>query len=169
MLNKIYNNLDECVDYAFKLCSVYADEGVNYNLGGPFGACIIQTIDENKYKILAITRNTVLFDKDPTSHAEINAIRKASKFLDRFDLSDCILVTTSKSCPMCISAACWAKIKVVYYSQNYKAATTSGFKDNNILEYLQGKNDIITEKNKYNSYTEIPIRTWLDKQDKIIY
>lgn len=168
MLDKIYDNLNECIDDAFKLSSVYADEGVNKNIGGPFGSCIVQIINET-YKIIVITRNTVLLDKDATSHAEINAIRKASKILDRFDLSDCILVTTSKSCPMCISAACWAKIQVVYYSIDYELATTSGFKDNSILEYLQGKNNIITENKKENNYAEIPFITWSKKQDKIEY
>ena len=168
MLDKIYDNLDECIDDTFKLCSVYADEGVNGNIGGPFGAGIIQIID-GKYKILVITRNTVLFDKDATSHAEVNAIRKASTILGRFNLSDCIVVTTSKSCPMCISAACWARIHTVYYSQNYDKAKDNGFKDDSILEYLQNKNTIITETKKYSKYTEIPFISWIKKQDKIEY
>ena len=170
MFKKIYDNLNECIDYTFKLASQYANEGVNNDIGGPFGAGIIQIIDE-KYKILVITRNTVLSEKDPTSHAEINAIRKASKILKRFDLNDCILVTTSRSCPMCISAACWAKIQTVYYSQNYEKATKYGFKDNNILEYLQDndKNKIITENEKYSKYTENPFLEWEKKQSKITY
>lgn len=170
MLNKLYDNLNECVDYTFKLSSIYADEGVNGNIGGPFGAGIIQIID-GKYKILVITRNTVLFEKDPTSHAEVNAIRKACKLLDRFHLSDCILVTTSKSCPMCISAACWAKIPTVFYSLDYETATTYGFRDNSILEYLQDKdkNKIINENQKYSKYTEVPFLEWAKKQGKITY
>ncbi len=168
MLDKIYDDLNECINDAFKLSSIYANEGVNGNIGGPFGACIIQIIDK-KYKILVLSRNTVILDKDATSHAEINAIHTTSKILNRFDLSDCILVTTSKSCPMCISAACWAKIKVIYYSLDYEQATTNGFKDNSILEYLQDKNNIITEKKITNKYTEIPFITWSNKQDKIEY
>jgi len=168
MLDKLYTNLDECIDDTFKLSSIYADVGVTENIGGPFGSGIIQIID-GKYKILVVERNTVISDKDATCHAEVNAIRQASKILDRFDLSDCILVTTSKSCPMCISAACWAKIKVIYYSLDYELATTSGFKDNSILEYLQDKNSIITENKKNSEYAEIPFITWSKKQNKVQY
>lgn len=169
MLDKLYNNIDECIDDALKLSSTYADEGVIGNIGGPFGASIIQVID-GKYRIIVIARNTVISEKDATCHAEVNAIRKANKILNRFDLSDCILVSTSKSCPMCISAACWARIPTVYYSLDYDLATTSGFKDNNILEYLQGKNDkVITEKKRYTKYAEVPFETWAKKEDKTNY
>jgi guanine deaminase len=169
MLDKLYDNLDECIDECFKLSSLYADEGVKKNIGGPFGACIIQKINE-KYKVLVMSRNTVLFEKDATCHAEINAIRKASKILDRFDLSDCILITTSKSCPMCISAACWAKIKLVYYSLDYEIATTNGFKDNNILDYLKNNNNnVIQEEKIANKYAIVPFTTWKNKEDKNTY
>jgi guanine deaminase len=51
--------------------------------GGPFGACIVKD-----GKIIASARNTVLI-KDATCHAEINAIRKASKKLGTYDLTGC--------------------------------------------------------------------------------
>jgi len=56
------------------------------NNGGPFGAIIVY---ENK--VIAVGTNSVTIDNDPTAHAEINAIRKAAKILQRFDLSGCIL------------------------------------------------------------------------------
>lgn len=105
MNNKIYTNLNDCINEVLSLSSNYACEGVEKNIGGPFGAGIIQKLD-NSYKIICIERNTVISSKDATSHAEINAIRKASKFLNRRNLNDCILVSTAKSCPMCLSASC---------------------------------------------------------------
>ena len=40
-------------------------------------------------------------NKDITFHAEIEAIRKATKALGTADLSDCIMVTTHEPCIMC--------------------------------------------------------------------
>ena len=52
---------------------------------------------------------------DATSHAEIEAIRAASKKLKTRDLIGCELYSSMEPCLMCFSAAYWAKIiKVVY-------------------------------------------------------
>ena len=93
MLDKVYNDFEECVNDAMGLASEYAKDGVERGIGGPFGAAIIQDINEG-YKIIVIARNTVLMEKDPTCHAEINAIKKASRILGRYELQDCILVST---------------------------------------------------------------------------
>ena len=169
MINKIYDNLNECINDAFKLSADYACDGVKENIGGPFGASIIQKIDE-KYKIVCIERNTVISSKDATCHAEVNAIRKASKILDRRNLEDCILVTTGKSCPMCLSASCWANIQVIYYGTDYSEATSSGFKDDAIAEYIKGNNDeLIEEVQINNDFCLEPFKIWNEKQDKIQY
>lgn len=77
--------------------------------GGPFGACIVKN-----NKVLAIARNTVI-KCDATAHAEINAIRAASKQLNSFDLSGCIIYSTTEPCPMCFSAIHWARIDFIIY------------------------------------------------------
>ena len=93
-----------------KLAVEEAKLGVKENHGGPFGAVIVKD-----GKVIAKAHNTVLKDNDPTCHAEINAIRKASKILDTFDLTGYELYTTGKPCPMCKGAIQWAKIEKVYY------------------------------------------------------
>lgn len=169
VLNKTYENLEECINDVFLYSSVYATDGVTNGIGGPFGAGIIQKID-NKYKVLVIERNTVLKSKDATCHAEINAIRKAEKILDNIFLEDCILVSTAKSCPMCLSAACWAKIPVIYYGTDYKNATASGFKDDSIFKYLKGdNNELITEIQKENKYSLEPFKKWNTLEEKNTY
>jgi guanine deaminase len=91
---------------------------------GPFGAVIAQGD-----KIISATGNTVTRDNDPTAHAEINAIRLASKKLGTFDLSSCQLYSSCEPCPMCLSAAYWARIPVIYYSADRDQAAAAGFLD----------------------------------------
>lgn len=107
--------------------------GVKNRDGGPFGAVIVRN-DE----IIATGHNMVIASNDPTAHAEIVAIRNASAKLGRFDLSDCTLYTTCEPCPMCYSAAHWAKIKTVYYGATRNDAAEAGFDDHYIYEVLSG-------------------------------
>lgn len=64
-------------------------------------------------------RNT---DKNTTSHAEINAIRKASKKLGDWRLEGCTIYITLEPCQMCAGAIVQARIpRVVIGSMNPKA------------------------------------------------
>jgi tRNA(Arg) A34 adenosine deaminase TadA len=89
--------------------------------GGPFGAVIVKD-----GQVLAAARNTVL-RHDATCHAEVNAIRKASKILRTFDLSGCEVYSTTEPCPMCFGAIHWARIGKVYYGTGIRDAAKSGF------------------------------------------
>lgn len=81
-----------------------------YKDGGHAVAAIIIKDDE----IISEAYTTVRRDIDPTAHAEINAIRIAAKQLGN-KLIDCYLYTTYEPCPMCTSAAIWAKMKGIIY------------------------------------------------------
>jgi guanine deaminase len=111
-----------------------AKKGMNKNEGGPFGAIIVQ-----KDTILAQAHNQVIKTKDPTAHAEILAIREASKKLGRFDLSDCEIYSVSEPCPMCFAAIHWAKIKKIYFGCTRKDAADIGFDDEYIYDVIKGK------------------------------
>lgn len=54
----------------------------HFKNGGPFGAVIVKDGE-----IISKAHNTVLENKDATAHAEINAIREASKKLNTHDLT----------------------------------------------------------------------------------
>ena len=108
----------------------------NFVNGGPFGAVIVKD-----GKIISRAHNTVLKSKDATAHAEVNAIREASKVLNTHDLSGCILYTSAEPCPMCLSAIIWANIKEVYYANTKEEANEIGFRDDIIYKYLEGKNE----------------------------
>ena len=109
---------------------------MNENKGGPFGAVIT---DKNG-KVISVASNLVLETCDPTAHAEINAIREASKKLKTHDLSNCILYATGYPCPMCLSAIIWANIQTVYYGTDVIEAENIGFRDDLIYKYIANKN-----------------------------
>ena len=109
-----------------------ARAGMKRNDGGPFGAIIVL-----KKEIVGRGWNQVLTTKDPTAHAEIIAIRDASKNLNRFHLQDCELYTTCEPCPMCLGAIYWARIPVVYFSNSREDAKAIGFNDAFIYEELR--------------------------------
>lgn len=168
--NSEYEDLQECVKDVYKLASKQAIIGVNLNNGGPFGAGIIYKKENGRYIILTVDSNSVIKAKDPTAHAEINVIRNACKILNTESLENCILVSTAKSCPMCLSAACWANIPIIYYSESYDKASLSGFKDKDILEYLNGnESKIINEIRLVDDFCAKPFEVWDKKDDKIQY
>jgi len=76
----------------------------------PFGAALSMG-DE----IFVAAANQTKELSDPTAHAEIMAIRKLAEHLKKTDLSGFTLYTTCEPCPMCMSAAIWAKVDVLFY------------------------------------------------------
>ena len=90
----------------------------------PFGAVIVKD-----GKIISTAHNSVVFSKDATAHAEVNAIRMAGKVLNTYDLTGCILYTSCEPCPMCLNAAKWANIKEVYFAADRNDADRIGFRD----------------------------------------
>lgn len=106
-----------------------------FKTGGPFGAVIVK---DNK--VIASSHNTVIEDHDPTAHAEINVIRKASQILKTHNLNGCILYTTCFPCPMCLSAIVWSGISQVYYGNTKEDADEIGFKDQEIYQLINNLN-----------------------------
>ena len=164
----LYTNLEECIKEVLNKLVDKTINSMENNIGGPFGAAVVQVIDNN-YKLISVESNEVIQLKDPTAHAEVQAIRKACKILDKRYLNDCILISTSKSCPMCLSAAIWARIPVVYYSLDYAKASSSGFKDNDIANYIKGNNKLIREVRVDNNNCNKLFEIWKNKEDKEVY
>lgn len=75
----------------------------------PIG-CVIVHNDE----IVGRGYNRRMSDKNTLSHAELNAIRKASRKLDDWRLDDCEMYVTTEPCQMCAGAIVQARIKKVY-------------------------------------------------------
>ena len=134
--------------------------------GGPFGAVIVKGGE-----VIAQAGNTVTRDNDPTAHAEINAIRKAAKKLDSFDLSDCEIYCSCEPCPMCLGAIYWAKMDKIYYANTSETAKKYGFDDSLIYEECSRNMEqrrIHFEHFDVDSALEA-FKAWQKKQDKIEY
>lgn len=66
-------------------------------------------------EIIATEHTTLHENNDPTCHAEVNAIRSAClKNKSRY-LPGCWLYSTLEPCPMCTSAAIWAKMEGIVF------------------------------------------------------
>ena len=101
------------------------------NGGGPFGAVIARNGE-----IVAEASNSVTIDNDPTAHAEVNAIRRATQKLGTFDLAGCEIYTSCEPCPMCLGAIYWAHIDKIYYANNRNDAAEIGFDDDFIYQEI---------------------------------
>ncbi len=83
----------------------------------PVGAVVVKNGE-----IIAKGYNTREIDKDPTAHAEVVAIREASKILNSWHLDDCELYVTLEPCPMCAGAIINSRIKTVIFGAYDKKA-----------------------------------------------
>jgi tRNA(Arg) A34 adenosine deaminase TadA len=133
---------------------------------GPFGAVIVK--DD---KIISEGFNTVTLTNDPTSHAEIAAIRIACKNLNNFSLEGCDLYTTCEPCPMCLSAIYWARINKIFYANTRSDAQKIDFSDALIYEELNKK---IKERKipMHQIMREEALKAfemWEKKEDKVKY
>ena len=133
---------------------------------GPFGAVIVK--DD---KIISEGFNTVTLTNDPTSHAEIAAIRVACKSLGNFSLEECDLYTTCEPCPMCLSAIYWARINKIYYANTRSDAQKIDFSDSMIYEEL---NKTIEDRkiSMHQMMREEALKAfdlWDKKKDKVKY
>ena len=141
-------------------------EGIRKKEGGPFGAVIVKD-----GVIIAVGNNKVIATNDPTAHAEIVAIRRATEILGRFDLSDCEIYTTCEPCPMCYSAIHWAKIPVMYYGATRKDASDIGFDDKYLYDVLTGAIEDNKLKSKQIDIDEClePFKLYDEDEDKTLY
>ena len=139
-----------------------ADTNLIDNEGGPFGAVIVKD-----GVIVGKGDNRVLVNHDPTAHAEIQAIRDASKTLGTHDLSGCVLYTSCYPCPMCLSAIIWANIKEVYYGNTKEDAADIGFRDDMIYDYIKNNNSNTDVLNLINIDRDETIKSFEEYKNKI--
>ncbi|HEX6639574.1 MAG TPA: nucleoside deaminase, partial [Thermoanaerobaculia bacterium] len=76
----------------------------------PVGAVIVRNGE-----IIARTANRTVRDQDPTAHAEMLALREASRVAGSWRLTGCTLYVTLEPCAMCAAAISFARIRRLYF------------------------------------------------------
>ena len=143
-----------------------AEEGMNSDSGGPFGAVVVKNGE-----IIARGFNRVTSDNDPTAHAEVIAIREACKKLGTFQLDDCEIYTSCEPCPMCLGAIYWARPRKVYYACTREDAALANFDDQFIYDELELKIDArkVPFENMIRDEGRHVFQKWVMKADKTEY
>lgn len=96
----------------------------------PVGAIIVK---DNK--IISRAYNLKEIKKDTTYHAEIEAIKKASKKLNSWRLNDCEMYVTLEPCAMCAGAIINSRIKKLYFGTSDEKTGACGSVLNLLEDY----------------------------------
>lgn len=89
--------------------------------GRPFGAVLARDGET-----VATGVNQIVHSHDPTSHAELEAVRAASRLLQRSDLKGSVVYASGHPCPMCLAALVMAGVDAVYYAFDNEDARPYG-------------------------------------------
>jgi tRNA(adenine34) deaminase len=76
----------------------------------PVGAILV-----SGERVVAATHNRPIGARDPTAHAEIEALRAAGRALDSYRLTDTTLYVTLEPCLMCAGALVHARVRRVVF------------------------------------------------------
>ena len=77
----------------------------------PVGALVVDPTGA----VIGEGRNLREVDRDPTAHAEVEALRAAARHTGQWRLSSCTLVVTLEPCPMCAGAAVLSRVARVVF------------------------------------------------------
>jgi len=146
---------------AVRLATVNVEAG-----GGPFGAVIVRDGE-----IIATGTNQVTPRLDPTAHAEVVAIRAACQAIGDYKLTGCVLVSSCEPCPLCLSAALWARVDRVLYTADRDDAAKAGFDDREFYELFGKPRESwpVPIDQLSTSDFNAPFQAWLSKPDKLAY
>jgi guanine deaminase len=90
---------------------------------GPFGCAIVRDGE-----LLAVEHNRVFEQTDMTAHAEITALRVASRRVGHYRLPGAVVYATCEPCPMCMTALLFAEVAEVVYGASIEDAERAGFR-----------------------------------------
>jgi len=97
---------------------------------GGAGEIPIGAVIAHKGRIVGRGGNRTVRDNDATTHAEVVAIREASRALDSWRLEGCTLVVTMEPCAMCAGAIVLARLdRVVFGAWDDKAGMAGSVAD----------------------------------------
>ncbi|AGI23902.1 nucleoside deaminase [Pseudomonas sp. MT3] len=96
-------------DFMREACKLASD---NIEAGGrPFGAVLVK-----HGQVIARAANSIHLDHDPTGHAELLTIRRASAVLGTPRLEGCVIYASGHPCPMCLAAMHLCGVEAAYFA-----------------------------------------------------
>lgn len=114
------------------LCEAIALARANIDKGGrPFGAVLVRDGE-----VVAAAANEMHVTGDPTSHAEMNAIRAASRKLGSPDLGGSAVYASGHPCPMCLAAMRISGVSKVFYAYSNEDGAPFGLSTAAIYDEL---------------------------------
>ena len=136
----------------------------------PVGAVVVRA-----GQVIATGHNAPLSSKDPTAHAEVNAMRAAAQMIGNYRLDDCTLYVTLEPCTMCSGAALHARFKRVVFGAsepktgaagsvldvfsnaalNHQTQITGGVMAHECSQVLQ---DFFEQRREQQQSTKVPLR-----------
>jgi guanine deaminase len=134
--------------------------------GGPFGALVVKDGE-----LIATGVNQVTTTLDPTAHAEVVAIRAACQKLQTFKLEGCLLVASCEPCPLCFSAALWARMdRVIFAADRYDAAE-AGFDDRAFYDVFTSPPQTwpLTLEQVVGEGATLPFKHWMARPNRVEY
>lgn len=145
----IEDKVETYFDIALRLAedAFYADEV-------PVGAVVVSEAGE----ILSEAYNLKERDNDVSAHAEILALKEASRRIGSWRLNNCSLIVTLEPCPMCFSAILQSRIKNLYFGayDNKGGALSLGYS-------FQNDSRLNHRFNVYGGYKHYECSTLLSK------
>jgi len=146
-----------------------AQRGMNTGHGGPFGSVIVKNGE-----IVGEAHNEVLSSNDPTAHAELLAVRRASARLRSFNLSGCELYTNGAPCCMCMSSMLWARLDRAYYALSMDDSREIGLGDEPFYEELARPLDDrkiipMVQNREFADEARAIYEAWGSKSDKVTF
>lgn len=100
---------------------------------------IASLVVDGQGKILAARSSSLREKNDPTNHPEIAVIREASEIIKSRTLAGCYLFSTLEPCPMCTSAAIWAKMQGIVFGAYQEDAISYAESNLNTFSWRQIK------------------------------
>jgi tRNA(Arg) A34 adenosine deaminase TadA len=153
-------------EYFMRRAIALAQNGIDSNSGGPFGAIVVRASE-----IIGEGYNRVTSTNDPTAHAEVVAIREACARLGSFQLDGCVIYTSCEPCPMCLGAIYWARPERVFFGCTREDAARIGFDDQFIYEEIEKNFEHRQLKlaNFLRDEALVVFQNWENKADKTEY
>ncbi len=155
-----------------RLAIAVADENVERETGGPFGAAIFE---EESGLLVSVGMNSVVRLNNSVLHGEMVAFMMAEQRVGSFTLSAPgmpahALFTSCEPCAMCLGATLWSGVRRVVYAAAREDATRLRFEEGPVFPesyvYLE-KRGIRIERGLLRAESKAVLERYREKSGKI--